>query len=274
MGILVVDQKTCTQCGICAGVCPAGIIDFHPETYPAPGPAMEAMCLRCGHCVAACPSGSLTHRDMPVAGFPPIQSELIITAAQTEQFLRARRSIRVYQDRAVSRDLITRLIEIARYAPTGHNNQGVEWMVVDNKVELLRLEKIAVDWIKVMIKQSPQMAAAMNFEGMLVKQEKDYNGFLRGAPALIVTHSTKNNPMALIDCTIAMTYLELAATTLGLGACWAGLVYAMTNNFPPAQEALALPAGHASYGCMMLGYPKYKYARLTSRKTPNILWHQ
>jgi len=38
------------------------------------------------------------------------------------------------------------------------------------------------------------------------------------------------------------------------------------------QEALELPAGHKSFGAMMLGYPKLKYHRIPLRITPRISW--
>jgi nitroreductase len=95
---------------------------------------------------------------------------------------------------------------------------------------------------------------------------------LRGAPALIAVLADKASPIASIDCTIAMTTLELAAPSLGLGGCWAGFVYAMANSYQPVQQLLDIPAGKAGHGFMMLGYPKYQYARLIARKEAPILW--
>jgi hypothetical protein len=40
------------------------------------------------------------------------------------------------------------------------------------------------------------------------------------------------------------------------------------------QKALALPEGHQSYGAMMVGYPKFNYHRLPSRKPPPITWRE
>ena len=273
MDIIQVNQQTCTQCGICAAECPGKIIDFQAGDYPLPGAQAESRCLRCGHCVVVCPSGSLTHREMAVEQCPPIIPDLQVTAAQCEQLIRSRRSIRVYQDRPVPRELITRLIEIARYAPTGHNNQNVAWLVIDDRDELRRLEAIGVDWIRWVLRNQPKMAAGLDMKGMLERAEKGNNTFLRGAPVLVVAHGVKNNPIAVVDCTIALSYLDLAADSLGLGGCWAGFVYRMANSFPPMIAALSLPEGHTAYGCMMLGYPKFGYHRLPLRRPPKITWH-
>jgi nitroreductase len=89
---------------------------------------------------------------------------------------------------------------------------------------------------------------------------------------LIITHAEKENRMAPTTCTIALTYLELAATSMGLGGCWAGYFNAAATLFPPMMKALGLPEGHQCYGAMMVGYSKFNYHRLPTRNTPEILW--
>ena len=68
--------------------------------------------------------------------------------------------------------------------------------------------------------------------------------------------------MAQSTCTIALTYLELAAAGMGIGACWAGYLNAAANSFAPLTEKLPLPENHRCYGAMMIGYPRYGYHRL------------
>jgi nitroreductase/NAD-dependent dihydropyrimidine dehydrogenase PreA subunit len=270
--MITINRETCTQCGLCAKVCPDNIIAFREKAYPRKMPVFDSVCISCGHCVAVCPTGSISHKDVPLENCPPINKKLGITAEQLEQYVRTRRSIREFKDEPVPREVIQRLIDIAHYAPTGHNTQDVEWMVIDDKEILLNVEKAGIGWAKLMIEKNPQMAEMMNLKGFLIKQEKDYNGFLRGAPVLVGALSTKNSPMALIDCTIAMTTLDLTAPSLGLGGCWAGFVYAMAGSYPPVQQALGLPADKSGYGFMMLGYPKYQYTRMVARKTAPITW--
>jgi nitroreductase len=59
---------------------------------------------------------------------------------------------------------------------------------------------------------------------------------------------------------------------MDLGTCWAGFLSRAAATFPPLQEALALPQGHQALGAMMVGYPKFSYKRLPTRKTPEIIW--
>lgn len=272
MDIIQVNQQTCSQCGICATVCGRGLIDFEEDDYPRPNAVAETECILCGHCVAVCPTGSLTHHQMPVDECLPVRKSLEISAEQCDHMLKSRRSIRVYENRPVPRDVITRIIEIARYAPTGHNSQDVEWLVIDNKDELQRLRKVGMDCLRWVIDTQPELASGLNIERMLEREESGENVFLRNALAIIVAHADKNSLIAVVDCTIALSYFDLAARSVGLGCCWNGYLYYMANYYPPMQEAMNLPEGHTTYGCMMIGYPKFSYQRIPLRKPPKINW--
>jgi nitroreductase len=94
----------------------------------------------------------------------------------------------------------------------------------------------------------------------------------RNAPVVIVAHAAKDDRTAPTSSTIALSYLELAATSAGLGCCWAGYFNAAATTFPPMMEALPLPEGHQCFGAMMVGYPKFEYQRLPLRKPPEITW--
>jgi len=272
MKLFEVNRQTCNQDGICAAVCPAGIIDFDKSEYPTPAADAEKVCIRCGHCVAVCPTGSFSHREMSAEQCPAIQKTLHLTAEHCEHFLRSRRSIRVYKNKPVPKDDLAGLIEIARYAPSGHNSQCAQWLVLNNSDELHSLAGITVDWMRWMIGNMPEIASSMGLDKTVKRWEGGNDVVLRGAPAVIVTHAEKDNGAAPSTCTIALTYLELAAVSMGLGCCWAGYFNAAATTFPPLAEALSLPEGHQCFGAMMVGYPKFNYHRLPLRKPPGITW--
>ena len=272
MDNIQINQQTCSQCGICATACGRGLIDFQVDDYPKPRAVAETECILCGHCLAVCPTGSLTHREMPVEECPPVQKNLEITAEQCEYLLKSRRSIRVYENKPVPRDVIAQLIEIARYSPTGSNSQNVEWLVIDSKEELRRLRETGMECLRWIIDTQPAIASALNITRMLEREESGENVFLRDAPAIIVAHADKNSIIAVVDCTIALSYLDLVARSVGLGCCWNGYLYYMANYYPPMQEEMSLPKEHTTYGCMMMGYPKFSYHRIPLRKPPLITW--
>lgn len=272
MSLIEVNQQTCNQDGICAAVCPANLINFTKGEYPTPIADAETICIRCGHCVTACPSGSLLHADIPLQQCPKVLKELLLSAEQSEQFLRSRRSIRNYRDKPVSKETLQKLIEAARYAPTGHNTQTAEWLVISNPVELNRLIEIVGDWMRWMLANMSEFALSMHMDLALDRLGAGEDVVLRGAPTLIVAHASKSDLMAPATCTIALTYLELAATGMDLGGCWAGYFNAASTTFPPMMKALGLPKGHQCFGAMMIGYPQFRYHRMPARNLPAITW--
>ena len=272
MSLFEVNQQTCNKDGICAAVCPTGTIEIRKGEYPTPTAGAEDLCIRCGHCVTVCPAASFFHSEMSMEKCPPIQEELQLSIAQCEQFLRARRSIRAYKEQSVSKDELLKLVNIARYAPTGHNSQSVEWLVLGNRDELKHLAGITVDWMRWMLDNMPEIALSLHMDRAVRGWETGMDIIFRNAPVVIIAHAAKDDRMAQTSSTIALSYLELAATSMGLGCCWAGYFHAAATIFPPMMEALPLPEGHQCIGGMMVGYPKFRYQRLPLRKPPKIKW--
>ena len=272
MNIFEVDHKTCNRDGICVNSCPSGLIEMKDDGYPYPVPEAEEVCIRCGHCVAVCPTGSLKHRVVKLERCLPLDSNLKITSAQCEQFLKGRRSIRAFKKKAIPKDDLGKLLEISRFAPTAHNSQSVEYMVLGNRDELHNLAGLTVDWMRTVIKGNPKLAAELFLERTVRRWEQGVDVILRSAPAVIITHASKENRIAPMDCVIALTYLELAASSMGMGCCWAGYFRNAAVNYPPLTQALCFPEGRQCFGAMMVGYPKFTYHRIPTRKPPKVTW--
>ena len=264
------DKETCTKCGACIAACPGCIVIPQKDGYPRLFPGADEFCLRCGHCVGICPTGSVVHKEILLEQCPSIGKKLEVSFQQVSQLIKSRRSIREFQEKPVPREVIERIIDVARYAPTGGNMQEVRWLVIDDREELKRLTATGVDWFRSMSEGDNPWA--MRMQGILRMHDLGINIFLRDAPAAVVTFAEKDNPIAAADCVIALSYFDLAAKAIGLGCYWNGYLYISAQSFPPMAEAIALPEGMTSYGALMVGYPKYEYHRIPVRKPPNITW--
>jgi len=215
---------------------------------------------------------------------PQVQPTLQPSAEQIEQLYQSRRSIRVYREKPVDPELLQKMIEMAGWAPTAHNSRKVNWLVFGAPEKLHQLAETVADWMRWTIKVMPQRAQEFNFERRVRQWENGTDVILRGAPVLVVAHGEKepalppsfaaemDNQVAPMDYAIALSYLELAAVGLGLGACWAGYVYKAANLFPPMHGALDLPEGHQCFGAMMVGYSRFPYRRIPNRSAPVVTW--
>jgi len=272
MGRLIVDETKCKRDAICANECPMAIIKLKDGNgFPEMVPGGEQVCLVCGHCVAVCPHGALSHEQIPVKECPVIDREMVVDERQAEQFLRSRRSIRFFKDEPPDKATIQRLIEIARYAPTAGNTQLVEWLVLTDRGKIKEMAGMAVDWMRSLLEKAPQTAPP--YVPVVVRSwDMGFDAVLRDVPALVVASAPKAAANGMADVILALSYFELAAPTLGLGTCWAGLLQGALLSSSETREALGLPKGHPYHYPMMVGRPKAKYHRLPQRKSPKITW--
>jgi nitroreductase len=139
--------------------------------------------------------------------------------------IRARHSVRSYQDRAVEPDKLARVLEAARLAPSARNEQEWRFVVVS---ELTKREALAT---QAFMREAPLIiAACAQTDGRLMRC---------GQPAYP------------IDVAIALDHLSLAAVAEGLGTCWIG-------SFDPGEvrRILGIPPEIQVVELLLLGYPR------------------
>ncbi len=272
MSLLGVDTKKCKQDGLCAAECPMGIIRFESnDSYPEILPESEAMCIGCGHCVAVCPHAALDHNRVPLEACTEIDKSLVITSAHADQFIRSRRSVRHFSDKPVEQATLQHLIELARYAPTAGNSQLVEWLVVSDRQVLQNIASQVIDWMRSLL-QDPKATVMPYYPAIVKAWDAGVDSVLRSAPCLVTAMAPGPMPIRMVDLTLALSYLELAALPHGLGTCWAGLLQGAMLAKPSLKKVLGIPEEYLFHYPLMIGYSKVRYYRLPERKTPKITW--
>jgi nitroreductase/NAD-dependent dihydropyrimidine dehydrogenase PreA subunit len=270
MALILVDQDLCNRCGICSLVCPVRVIDPVDElTLPRVPQGKDSLCIRCGHCEVTCPSGALvlTGRSPEGPGRPATPG---IPPETLGTYLKSRRSVRHFKPDPVDRQTIEGILDIARYAPSGGNRQPVEWLVLHDPAEVRRIAELTMEWIRGLAGSSHPMGPYAPVLSAAWEGGEDV--ICRGAPHLLIPHIPAGNPMALTDAIIALTHVDIAAPSFGVGTCWAGFVAIALAAHPPVQENLALPAGRVPAYAMMLGYPGYRMYRIPERNPLRVTW--
>jgi len=143
------------------------------------------------------------------------------------ELLQVRHSVRRYLSRAVPEDLVTKILEAVRTAPSAGNFQDYEIYLVSGGAKM-------------------QVLAEATFN----------HGWIAEAPmALVVcTNAARceydgKEHWALQDASIAATLAHLAIVDLGLATCWVGA-------FIPAKvaEVVAAAEGHVPTAVLPFGY--------------------
>lgn len=104
-----------------------------------------------------------------------------------------RRSIRKYNDKDISDDILHGIMEAGLLAPSSRNLHPVELVIVKDKEVLTQLAK-----------------AKTSGAGMLTNAKC----------AIVVIGDTEKSDVWIEDCSLSMIYMQLRATELGIANCW------------------------------------------------------
>lgn len=261
-GIITIDKEKCTRCGTCAKVCPSCILEMDTE-----GPVCinDLSCMSCGHCVAVCPTGALDNSRCPKAEMNPITRPMLDPDTALE-FLRQRRSIRNFRDELVPEEKIRQLLEVARFAPTAANSQGMYYLVIQDRDLIKKITDCVADWMQEQIdNKSPQKRYFIKV--LHVYRERGIDIIGRNARQLIFVLARRLNVTGPSNSEQSLAYAELYAPTLGLGTTIMGFIETcLRADYAPLRELLQIPTKQVGVGCLLVGYPRYRYHKLVDRQ--------
>lgn len=295
-GALSLDLDRCTGCGLCARVCASLVIDLVPgpsagTPTTVPHLARPDWCSGCGQCEAVCPVEAIQAPLSPAPDAPRPGSEPAVDPRTLDLLLRERRSVRIYKDRPVPRELLSEIVDIARYTPTGTNNQNVHWLVLDDPGDIGELRRRVLRFYERIFRlvQNPlsRGLVRLGLERRQYEQLVDYlptvreaerrmetgdDRLLYHAPAVILVHAEAWNSCSAFNCDAALFAASLAAHARGLGCCFNGFVQQAVENDRRLARWLGIPRDHRCYMTLGLGWPAIRYRRLVEREPAKVRW--
>ena len=292
---ITIDTNVCKKDGICALVCPKGIF-VQREKLTIPELVAEETCIVCGHCVAVCPQNAVQHAEFPATTTRAIQFEQLPTTDQVLELLKSRRSIRAFRDKPLAKDILETIIDGARFAPSGHNSQSTEYLVVQDRAVLNQVSAVAIEYLKFEIKRFSNpifrtMALLADresaesglheipgFKEMIRLFKSGADPILNAAPVLLAFHAPRTDGYGDVNSQLALQNASLVAHSLGIGHFYTGWVIAPCRA-PMAKawnrripNLLDIPPDNNLYGALALGYPVPRFKNMIERKPPRIAW--
>ena len=265
MNLIKIDQSLCIKCGICTKVCPTRILSMN-ENGPQENDSKCMYCLWSMCC--RMPYGAIDNVKTPLSNQVDIKNFPVINSQTAEQFLRSRRSIRCYKNTPVPQEKLLKLVDIAHFAPTASNSQGISYIIVKDKKILEKATKVIIEWMEHQLDNPSHWSFPRHVHNY---RKTGIDTILRNAPHLILATAPRDFKNGRENTISSFSYLELFATTLGLGSCWAGLFEMCAfSNYYPLLELFNIPTDKAITGAVMVGYPKYKYKRLVDRNPIDV----
>ena len=177
----------------------------------------------CGNCTGEGAGDCSGHSECAAAVNPVIEN------------IMSRRSIRNYKDTAVSREVMSQILECGINAPNGQNKQSWEVRVVDSPV--------IMNEIKEAMSAGGNEAAASCF---------------RGAPVMVFIARDNAYDFSTIDCGLLAENMMLSAHSLGVGSVCLGSPVRFILTSPQKDKVLSklgFSEGYELCLCIAFGYP-------------------
>jgi nitroreductase len=247
-------------------------------------------CNSCGHCVAICPKDAIVHSGFPQDYVQPVNQNNLPSQEGVLELLRTRRSTRVFRDKPVEKQQIERIIDATRFAPTAHNTQTTEYIVVQNKKTLEEMVRATANIISstVTLARNPLMKPLISMslgkhsaaffksipqlKRLIAAIQSGTDRILRNAPALIIFHADERSAMADINAQLAIQNAALMTYSLGLGSFYTGYILVACQRDKSIYRLINLPENHKVYGGLAIGYPKFEFKKWIERKAPEVSW--
>lgn len=163
--------------------------------------------------------------------------------------IKGRRSIRAFKSQDVSAEIVEKLIDSARWAPSAGNIQPWEFIIVRDPKIKRELVKAALN--QTFIKEAPVVIVAC------ADEDRSFQGYgIRG-----------KNLYCIQDTAAAIQNIHLTAYSLGLGTCWVGAF-----REEEAMEVLKIPRGVRPVAIIPVGYSA-EYPQPRGRRSINQIVH-
>lgn len=217
-----------------------------------------------------------------------------------EKIIMERRSVRRFKKDPVPPDLIRRVLEAARFAPSTGNCQPWKFLVITNPDVIAEMERDATRIVKLimffigytmntglvrLIKKfiaktftmriMPSELAAAPYLAM-TQAAAGESVFFQNAPVVIIILKDKRgvgDPS--IDVGVVGQNIILAAHSLGLGSCWLGFTELLT--FYPRKWKKKLGLNKYPYklgNSICLGYPASDVNHEVAREVQLVEWYE
>ncbi|MDV0442502.1 nitroreductase family protein [Methanorbis furvi] len=266
---IICDKDACTSCGLCSTICTTRKITGEKGKNPDINNA--GPCISCGHCIAVCPANALSTTSSDFTSPENIKAyHSGVDADLLAQYLKSRRSIRIWKDTPVAKEDIDRLLDIAAYAPSAANIHPVKWAVTADPKKVQEFTKASVAYLKTLPADHPAAGVA---QMLIAGADAGGDPICRNAPALLIAASESGQDFGLIDSIIALSYIDIFAPSLKIGTCWVGYVMAMLNLKPDLGKILGIPDNWTPQYAMLIGYQGVAFSQIPPRETPEIIWN-
>lgn len=245
---IIVAEEKCIGCKLCAKDC----LPNNLEIRDGKAKVLGEHCLMCGHCVAVCPNEAIS-----ITGFDTepeaYDGNARLNPDEVLRVIRFRRTVRQFQNKEVSSEILDQILEAGRMSHTGANAQDVAFVVLNGtkaEAEALAVKKM---------RRVQKMIGAFNKTIKRV-QMGDHFLFFEAPLVIVITGKSK------VNASLAAQNMEFVAEAHGLGTLYSGFFSMCVNTSRKLKKLLGLEKGQKVVTTLVMGYPKVKFLRGVQRE--------
>jgi nitroreductase/NAD-dependent dihydropyrimidine dehydrogenase PreA subunit len=314
-----IDREKCEKCRRCVEACPTYGFVVDEEGFPVPHRygGMKEACLNCWNCVTVCPTGAMhlegsysvpagryrnwlkeemRYPDPLGCGEAREWKEFEGELTEVERVIYKRRSNRLFKDKPVPRELLARIVEAGRFAPSSGNCQPHKFIVLTDKKIIQEIEHEAMRVLRrlknlyfdeqgrrllrknalftamslfMVKKMDPRPFAAVE------KADRCNEVLYWGAPAVVfICKHPRGISNPDLDGGIVAQNMVLAAHSLGLGTCYVGLTIEPMRypNMKKIKEKIGIVPPWEPLTSIAVGYAKGRIDGVVKRDTNIVEW--
>jgi nitroreductase/NAD-dependent dihydropyrimidine dehydrogenase PreA subunit len=290
---IAIDANVCKKCGSCAITCPVMLFQQKEKrTTPKIDDAQLETCFGCGQCVSICPQGAISHSRYPEGTVHPIMPEYAPSYDQVRELIKSRRSHRSFKKKPIEREVLEKVLDVARSGPSGHNEQSTEFVVIQDEAMIHEIGRLTAEGHKrlaipfrygigrmmMRLMMGPRGAEyvgelAPELEGLAEMYNNGMDIIIHQPPALILfCADSVGGTFAATNATLALHNAALAAETVGLGCFYAGFVATVSERSDSIAKLISLPETHKVFGALAMGYPRLKFKNRPERNPAKVRW--
>jgi nitroreductase len=179
--------------------------------------------------------------------------------------VKARRSCRRFKEESIPDEYVSKIIEMARWAPSGANSQPWDFVIVKERELRQKITQFIKEFISLHYRLEHTRESALRFPS--VTRPVDTIGY-EDAPVFIILCGDRRTKQAyplytaveiseaIFESSLASAflYMQLAASTLGLGSQWVSAVR-MWYVQCMIKDLLGIPDEFMIYDMFVVGYP-------------------
>jgi nitroreductase/NAD-dependent dihydropyrimidine dehydrogenase PreA subunit len=278
--MIVVDEKKCRGCGLCAGICHQRCITFVNGHGRSIAQIDQALCSTCTQCIGICPQQALSWDQVPPVAYDPGR---LPSAGQLAELFKQRRTVRRFKEDKIDQALVEEIVGYGIYAPT--NNYDLRAIVVDDPAILEALDAIIMRFVSWVYNLLYRPSMVFNLVRAItpaispktkVKMEHGLEtgqAFDSVPAALVFIVGDRRITLSEASAQYALYNMILYAQAKGIGSRINGGVPLTLDRSKWARQRLGLQKHEHILAALELGYPAVRFRNKVEGKTMSIVWN-